>query len=92
MKCKYCGKISLAKNAIFCSKKCDTYYSDELARKNDSNFVRVTVSMDGDISKSLRAIQSSLILNTNESISFSQVVNLVLGEGIKVKKNVLKGI
>ncbi len=78
MKCKYCGKNFRAKNVIFCSKKCDTYYSSELERKNNSKSVRVTLNMDRDISISLRAIQSNLIQNANGHISFSQVVNLVL--------------
>ncbi|MBT8172878.1 MAG: hypothetical protein HKP26_02300 [Nitrosopumilus sp.] len=92
MKCKYCGKNITAKNAIFCSKNCNTYYSTELERKDMSNYTRVTITLDKDMSKSLRAIQSKLIQNTNESISFSQVVNLVLEEGVKVKKTVLNDI
>jgi len=88
--CKYCGKKSNAKNAIFCSKKCNTYYSTELERKNNSSSVMVTIKMDQDISNSLRAIQSNLIKNSTENVSFSQVVNLVLKEGIKIKKSTLK--
>ncbi|NND85951.1 MAG: hypothetical protein HKM23_01215, partial [Nitrosopumilus sp.] len=69
-----------------------TYYSTELDRKDMSNYSRVTITLDKDMSKSLRAIQAKLIQNTNESISFSQVVNLVLEEGVKVKKTVLNDI
>lgn len=86
MKCKYCGKHSRAKNAIFCSKKCDEYYSKSLTRKNDSKSVRITFNMDRDISDSLREIQSLLIQNKCEHIPFSQVLNHVLEEGIKTKK------
>lgn len=89
MKCKYCGKNITAKNAIFCSTKCNTYYSTELERKDMSNYSRVTITLDKEMAKNLREIQSKLIKNTNEGISFSQVVNLVLEEGVKVKKTIL---
>lgn len=92
MKCKYCGKNFSAKNAIFCSKKCDAYYSKELERKAGSKFTLTTINMDQNLSKNLRAIQSNLIKNTNENVSFSQVVNLVLEEGINVKKMLIKNI
>jgi hypothetical protein len=85
MECKYCGKNFRAKNAIFCSKICYTYYSTKLEKNNGSNYDRVTISMNQDVSKNLRTIQSNLIRNTNENISFSQVVNLILEEGIKIK-------
>ena len=88
--CKYCGKKFNAKNAIFCSKKCNTYYSTELERKNNSQSVMVTIKMDQDVSNGLREIQSNLIKNSTENVSFSQVVNLVLKEGIKIKKSTLK--
>jgi predicted nucleic acid-binding Zn ribbon protein len=89
MKCKYCGKNISAKNAIFCSTKCHTYYSTELERKDMSNYSRVTITLDKEMTKNLREIQSKLIKNTNEGISFSQVVNLVLEEGVKIKKTIL---
>jgi len=44
------------------------------------------------MAKNLRAIQSNLIQNTNENISFSQVVNLVLEEGIKIKQMLIKDV
>ena len=50
----------------------------------------VTIKMDQDVSNSLREIQSNLIKNSTENVSFSQVVNLVLKEGIKIKKSTLK--
>ncbi|QLH04268.1 hypothetical protein C5F49_02265 [Nitrosopumilus oxyclinae] len=86
MKCKYCGKNFNAKNSIFCSKKCNTYHSAELERKTNLKSVTVTIKMDQDVSNGLRKIQSDLIRNATENISFSYVVNLVLKEGIKNKK------
>jgi hypothetical protein len=91
MKCKYCGKNITAKNAIFCSTKCNTYYSTELEKKDTSSYSRVTITLDKEMAKNLRILQSKLIQNTNQGISFSQVVNLVLEEGVKVKQMVLKG-
>ena len=92
MKCKYCGKNSRAKNAVFCSKKCDSYYSKELEKKESSRSTLTTINLDQNLSNNLRAIQANLIRNTNENITFTQVINLVLEEGIKVKKIVLKEI
>jgi len=90
MKCKYCGKNSRVKNALFCSKKCDAYYSKSLARKNNLESVRITFNMNRDISDRLREIQSELIQEKCEHIPFSQVLNHILGEGIKTKKMTLK--
>lgn len=92
MKCKYCGKNFRAKNALFCSEKCNKYYSHELKEKNNSKYSRVTVTMQDDIIKNLRDIQSNLILNSIGNVSFSQVVNIVLQEGIKAKKMLIKKI
>ena len=91
MKCKYCGKNFRAKNAIFCSQKCNTYYSTEL-QKNGLKYDITSINLNRDIAKNLRAIQSNLIQNTNENISFSQVVNLVLEEGIKIKQMLIKDV
>jgi hypothetical protein len=90
MKCKYCGRNFNAKNAIFCSKNCDTYYSTEIKRKNNPELTRITVGVDQDLLKDLRIIQSNLIKNTSENISLSLVVNLLLEEGVKIKKIVMK--
>ena len=90
MNCKYCGKHSGAKNAIFCSNKCHSYYSSEIKRKSNVKYSRISISLDQDILVGLRSIQSALIKNTNESISLSQVVNFVLFEGIKIKKMSIK--
>jgi len=92
LKCKYCGKNARVKNAIFCSKKCDAYYSKMLKRKTDLKSVRVTFNMDRNISDRLREIQSELIQNKCEHIPFSQVLNDVLEEGIKTKKIIQKSI
>ena len=92
MKCKYCGKNFNAKNAIFCSKKCDSYYSAERIRKSDVKHTQLSINVDQDVYYSLRSIQSTLIKNTNENISISQIVNSILSEGIKIKKITLKNI
>ena len=86
MKCKYCGKNFNAKNSIFCSKKCSTYHSTELKSKTSLKSITITIKMDQDVSDNLRKIQSNLIRNATENVSFSRVVNLVLREGIKNKK------
>jgi hypothetical protein len=92
MKCKYCGKNFNAKNAIFCSKKCDSYYSAETTRKSDVKYTQLSINVNQDVYTSLRLIQSDLIKNTNENISLSQVVNSILSEGIKIKKMTLKNV
>ena len=91
MECKYCGKNFRGKNAIFCSLKCDRYYT-KLERKNGLKYNKITVNLSSDIYESLRAIQSDLIKNTHETIFFSEVVSLVLEEGIKIKKMAIKNI
>jgi hypothetical protein len=92
MKCKYCGKNFNAKNAIFCSKKCDSYYSTELIRKSRAEYTQLSINVDQDVYSSLRLIQSDLIKNTGENVSLSQVVNSILSEGIKIKKITLKNV
>ena len=90
MKCKYCGKNFNAKNAIFCSKKCNSYYSTEATRKSDTEYTQLSISVDQDVYSRLRLIQSTLIKNTNENISLSKIINSILSEGIKIKKITLK--
>jgi predicted CopG family antitoxin len=51
----------------------------------DSNYNRVTITIEKDVVKSLREIQARLIRNTTEHMSFSQVINIVLKEGLKRK-------
>jgi hypothetical protein len=92
MECKYCGKNFNAKNAIFCSKKCHSYHSAETIRKNGVKYTQLSINVDQDVYSSLRSIQSTLIKNTNENISISQIVNSILSEGIKIKKITLKNI
>ena len=92
MKCKYCGKNSNVKNAIFCSKKCDSYYSAEIIRKNGVVRTQLSINVDQDVYSGLRLIQSTLIKNTAENVSLSQVVNSILSEGIKIKKMTLKNV
>jgi len=45
--------------------------------------LRVTIVMDGEIAKKLRALQASLITASKSGWSFSAVVHEVLDEGIK---------
>ena len=90
MKCKYCGKHSYAKNTIFCSKKCSVFYSTELESKNDLQHTRISITIEQDLLKNLRAIQSALIKNTNEGISLSKVVEIVLKEGVVIKKKTIQ--
>lgn len=42
--------------------------------------------LDEDLDKKLRLIQAKLILKHNKSISFSQVMNEVIRNGLKVTK------
>lgn len=44
---------------------------------------RITIMIDDDVDKKLRQIQSKLILKTNESISYSRVINQELRKMIK---------
>jgi predicted CopG family antitoxin len=44
---------------------------------------RKTIMIDEDIEKKIRAIQSKMLKEKNQSISFSYVINQVLEEGLK---------
>ncbi|MFB5647155.1 MAG: hypothetical protein ACE5RO_03305 [Candidatus Nitrosomaritimum yanchengensis] len=44
---------------------------------------RVTIMIDDDLDKKLRMIQSKLILDTNETVSYSQVINDTLRKATK---------
>ena len=46
---------------------------------------RVTIMLDEDLMKKLRDIQAKQIKETNESISFSQVINEALDVQLKKK-------
>ena len=46
---------------------------------------RVTIMLDDDLVKKLHDIQSKQIIETRESVSFSQVINITLEEGLKRK-------
>ena len=45
--------------------------------------VRVTVVMDEANLEKLRGIQAKMIKSSAKSVSFSRVINQVLGEGLK---------
>jgi len=44
---------------------------------------RKTIMLDEDLEKKIRAIQSKMLKEKNQSISFSYVINQVLEEGLK---------
>ena len=44
---------------------------------------RITIMIDDDIDKKLRQLQSKLIVKTNESISYSKVINQELRKQLK---------
>lgn len=45
--------------------------------------IRKTIMLDDDLVKKIRAIQSKQLREQNQSISFSNVINQVLKEGLK---------
>ena len=48
-----------------------------------SKMIRVTIMLDEEIAKKLRVRQAKLIQLSKNSVSFSRVLNEVLGEGFK---------
>ena len=48
-----------------------------------SKSVRVSIMLDEEFAKKLRVRQAKLIDKTKKSVSFSKVLNEVLGEGFK---------
>ena len=44
---------------------------------------RVTIMIDDDLDKKLRLLQAKLISKTNESVSYSQVINQELRKHVK---------
>jgi len=44
---------------------------------------RKTIMLDEDIEKKIRSIQSKMLKEKNQSISFCYVINQVLEEGLK---------
>ncbi len=44
---------------------------------------RKTIMLDDALEKKIRTIQAKKLRDENKSVSFSQVVNLVLEEGLK---------
>ncbi len=44
---------------------------------------RITIAIDTEIEKKLRTMQAELIKKTNKSVSFSQVLNNILKEGLR---------
>lgn len=52
---------------------------------NDENIMasRKTIMLDEDLVRKIRASQSKMLKEKNQSISFSYVINQVLEEGLK---------
>ncbi len=48
-----------------------------------SKSVRVTILLDEELAKKLRVRQAKLLTKSKGSVSFSKVLNEVLGEGFK---------
>jgi len=48
-----------------------------------SKDIRVTIMLDAELAKKLRDRQAKLIQQRKNSVSFSRVLNEVLGEGFK---------
>lgn len=46
---------------------------------------RVTIMLEDDLVKKLHEIQAKQIRETNEAVSFSQVLNVVVEQGLKKK-------
>jgi len=44
---------------------------------------RITIAIDTEVEKELRSMQAALIKKTNKSVSFSQVLNNILKEGLR---------
>ena len=44
---------------------------------------RITIAIDTEVEKELRTMQAELIKKTNKSVSFSQVLNNILKEGLR---------
>ena len=48
-----------------------------------SKMIRVTIMLDEEFAKKLRVRQAKLISKSKKSVSYSKVLNEVLGEGFK---------
>ena len=48
---------------------------------------RITIMIEDDLEKKLRAYQAKQIKNSNKSVSFSKVLNQAVTEGLKKMKN-----
>jgi hypothetical protein len=44
---------------------------------------RITIMLDDDLDKKLRIVQSKMITKSNESVSFSRIINEELRNGLK---------
>ena len=46
---------------------------------------RISIMLDDDLQKKLRELQAKMIIRSQESISFSQVVNEIIRRGLRGK-------
>jgi hypothetical protein len=44
---------------------------------------RITIMLDDELNKKIRSMQAKMIQKENKSVSFSQVLNLVLQDSLK---------
>ncbi len=44
---------------------------------------RITIMLDNDLDKKMRALQAKMIQNSSSSVSFSSVLNQVLRDSLK---------
>jgi len=44
---------------------------------------RITVMLDIELDKKIRALQAKMILTQTKSVSFSKILNIVLKKGLK---------
>ena len=44
---------------------------------------RITIMLNSEIAKKLRKLQAKKLLETSSTVSFSRIINEVLGKGLK---------
>lgn len=49
----------------------------------ESGLLRITIMMDFDLQQKLRTLQANVIKRTDKSCSFSRIVNIAAGIGMK---------
>ena len=59
-----------------------SYYTLNILLEKSSP-IRVTIMLDGDSALILRNIQAGVLKNTKRSVSFSRILNIAVGFGLK---------